>query len=250
MQLVSWNLNGLEDHCLDERTEAAMFQMLLGAPPEKVMLKGIKPNMPDIIVLQEVVERSFYAHIKPHLKAAGFHIYPEAPAERSYFEVIASREAFGETQYQRFSWTEQGRGLSMARLKNGLCVMTAHMESQKSGSAMRVDQAKEISALMTRHSPCVFAGDTNLRKKEWLSLDHTGEKTELKTGIKDAWEALGAPESHKITWKNRHYKARYDRVWTHALGTPTSFETFGKDEIAGIQMPVSDHYALRVSFDF
>ncbi len=239
MELISWNLNGLEDQNLDQRTEAAMFQMLLGAPIEKVMLEGLKPRSPDIIVLQEVVERTFHAHIKPHLKAAGFHIYPDVPTERSYFEIIASKQAFKNISYQNFEWTSQGRGLSIARLENGLTIMTAHMESDKSGSSMRVDQAKEILTLMPKHTPCVFAGDTNLRKKEWLSLDH-GK-------VMDAWEALGASKAHKTTWQNGKYKARYDRIWSQGIRL-NSFETFGQDKIPTISEASSDHRGLRLSF--
>lgn len=239
MQLVSWNLNGLEDGHLDERTEAAMFQILLGAPIEKAMVAGFKPNMPDIIVLQEVVERSFHAHIKKHLKMAGFHLFPDAPTERSYFEIIASREAFEETQYQKFSWTNQGRGLSIGKLESGLTIMTAHMESQKPGSLMRIDQAKEILTIMPEHSPCIFAGDTNLREEEWSSIEK-GEVT-------DAWEVTGSPKAHKVTWQNKVYKARYDRVWTQGL-TIDSFKTFGSNRIKTIKESSSDHKALRVSF--
>ena len=75
MKLISWNLNGLDDRNLDVRTEAAMFQILLGAPIESAVIEGFKPNVPDIILLQEVVERSYHAHVMPHLKAAGFFVF-------------------------------------------------------------------------------------------------------------------------------------------------------------------------------
>jgi len=239
MQLVSWNLNGLEDKHIDERTEAAMFQLLLGAPIEKAMAENFKPNTPDIIVLQEVVERTFHAHIKPHLKAAGFHIYPDAPTERSYFEVIACRQPFKRKSYQTFAWSDQGRGLSTVQLEDGLTIMTAHLESQKPGTLMRIDQAKEILALMPQHSPCIFAGDTNLRKEEWLNLEH-GD-------VIDVWETVGSPKNHKVTWKNEAYKARYDRAWTQDLKIE-NFETFGNNKVAAINESSSDHSAMRVIF--
>ena len=239
MKLISWNLNGLEDAYLDERTEAAMFQMLLGAPIEKAMMEGFKPNSPDIIVLQEVVERTFHAHIKPHLTAAGFHIYAGSSAERSYFEIIASRFPFKSKHYQKFSWSDQGRGLSMVQLENNLSILTAHMESQKPGSSMRIDQAAEILDLMPKNSPCIFAGDTNLRKAEWQALE-TGD-------IIDAWEAQNSPKKYKVTWRNKSYKARYDRAWLHNL-TPVNFEIFGENKIMGVNQASSDHSALRVEF--
>lgn len=239
MQLVSWNLNGLEEKHQDERTEAAMFQILLGAPIEQAIQEGFKPNTPDIIVLQEVVHRTYYAHIKQHLKAAGFHISPKKPTERSYFEVIATRLPIKKYSYQKFSWTEQGRGLSIMLLESGLTIMTAHFESQKPGTLMRIDQAKEVLELMSEHSPCIFAGDTNLRTKEWEDIEH-GE-------VIDSWETTGSPKKYKTTWKSDTYKARYDRAWLHGL-TVNKFETFGDNKIKGINERSSDHYAIRIEF--
>ena len=48
------------------------------------------------------------------------------------------------------------------------------------------------------------------------------------------------------------YKARYDRVWHQGLANKNnikSFETFGKEKVAGIDQRSSDHLALRVIFD-
>ncbi len=240
MKAISWNLNGLEDEGLDMRTEAAMFQMLLGAPLEQAMQPGFKPNMPDIVMLQEVVDRTFTAHLVPHLKRAGFHLFPDAPGERSYFEVIATRLPILGASYTPFEYSGQGRGLSTVHI-DGLTLMTAHMESQKPGKPMRIDQAKSIIEQMTCcKTPCLFAGDTNLRKKEWLSLD-TGV-------IKDAWEAAGSAKLHKTTWQNKHHTARYDRAWTHGLNIK-NFETFGKERVKGLQMRPSDHLAIRIEFE-
>lgn len=238
MKLVSWNLNGLEDRNLDIRTEAAMFQILLGAPIESVMKQGFKPDTPDIVVLQEVVERTYHAHIVPHLKAAGFSIYPESPTERSYFEVVAVRQEIIEKEYTPFSYSDQGRGLTTIRL-DGLTIMTAHLESMKPGASMRIDQAQFILEKMAQQSPCIFAGDTNLRKAEWLGLDHAE--------VKDAWISANSPKSHRTSWQQKNYKARYDRVWTQGIKVE-SFTTFGKEPVVGIDERVSDHFAIRVGF--
>ena len=238
MKLVSWNLNGLEDRFLDERTEAAMFQILLGAPIEKALLKDFKPNSPDLIVLQEVVERSYHAHIAPHLKAAGFSIFPPEIPERSYFEVVAVRGGKIDARYESFEYSEQGRGLTTINC-DGFSVMTAHMESMKPGKHMRVEQAKNILETMKSTGPCIFVGDTNLRKAEWENLEH-GD-------IKDAWTKIGAPETHRMTWYYDNYKSRFDRAWLHQLKLK-SFETFGKDNISTINARPSDHLGLRVEF--
>ncbi|MEE9326680.1 MAG: endonuclease/exonuclease/phosphatase family protein [Cocleimonas sp.] len=239
MKLVSWNLNGLEDHNLDMRTEAAMFEILLGAPIEAAMTEGFKPDSPDIVVLQEVVKRTYHAHIVPHLKAAGFTIYPDKPSERSYFELVAVRNKIIESNYTPFEYSDQGRGLTQIKI-DGLTIMTAHMESMKPGASMRVDQAQSVLDKMAKNNPCIFAGDTNLRKSEWLSLKHAE--------VKDAWISVNSPKEHRTTWQQEKYKSRYDRVWTQNINIK-SFKTIGKGQVALINERASDHYGVRVEFD-
>jgi len=239
MILLSWNLNGLEDHNLDMRTEAAMFEILLGAPIESAMAEGFKPSTPDIVVLQEVVERTYHAHIVPHLKAAGFSIFPEKPSERSYFEVVAVRQKIIESSYTPFEYSDQGRGLTLVKLE-GLTIMTAHLESMKPGASMRIEQAQFVLQKMANHSPCIFAGDTNLRKSEWLALDQSN--------VKDAWVSADSPKAHRTTWQQGKYKSRYSRVWLQDLDVK-SFQTIGKKSVALINERASDHFGMRVEFD-
>lgn len=241
MNLVTWNLNGLEDDNIDIRTETAMFQLLLGMPIEKAAITpNFKPNIPDIVVLQEVVPYTFHTHITPHLKAAGFTIFPEQPSERSYFEVIAVRHPIVESHYSTFSYTQQGRGLSTLSI-NKLTILTAHLESQKAGSSMRVDQAENILTIMNKHKGAIiFAGDTNLRNSEWEDLKPKQ--------VKDAWETTGSAKKHKTTWQDTPYKARYDRVWHKNLEIK-KFELFGTEKVMGIDHTPSDHYGIRVNFD-
>ena len=238
MKLVSWNLNGLEDKYLDERTEAAMFQILLGAPIEQVIVEGFKPNSPDIILLQEVVERSYHAHIVPHLKAAGFLVFPPEIPERSYFEVVAVRGDNINANYESFEYSEQGRGLTTLKLDN-ISIMTAHLESMNPGKHMRVEQAKFILKTMQKVGPCIFAGDTNLRKEEWEKLEHGS--------VQDAWTTAGSAEKHRITWQYEQQKSRFDRAWLYQLNIQ-NFETFGKENIASINTRPSDHLGLRIEF--
>ncbi len=239
MNLVSWNLNGLEDENLDMRTEAAMFNILLGAPIEKAMQPNFKPNTPDIVVLQEVVSRTFHAHLKPHFQAAGFTLFPQAPGERSYFETIAVRHPILKSSYETFEYTQQGRGLSTLSIE-GLTLLTAHLESEKAGASMRLDQAKNILQIMNNHKGAIiFAGDTNLRESEWESLEANN--------VKDAWETTGSNKKYKTTWQKHPYKARYDRVWHQGI-TIKQFETIGQEKVALIEQTPSDHFGIRVNF--
>ena len=238
MKLVSWNINGLEDRELDVRTESALFQLLLGAPIEKAVLPGFKPNSPDIVLLQEVVERSFFAHVKPHLEAAGFTVYPAKPTESSYFEVIGVKSKILDASFIKFPWSDYGRGLTEVKVE-GLTIMTAHMESMKPGAKQRVDQGQFIIDRMQERGPCIFAGDTNLRKAEWAEIN--------KGYVDDAWEYVGSVKKQRTTWKLNNYRARYDRAWVHEVPVK-SFETFGREYIKQINSRPSDHYGIRVEF--
>jgi len=104
---------------------------------------------------------------------------------------------------------------------------------------MRVEQAKFILEEMQKVGPCIFAGDTNLRKVEWEQLAH-GD-------VKDAWIEIGSPETQRMTWHYEQYKSRFDRAWLHQLDIQ-HFETFGKENIATINTRTSDHLGLRVKF--
>lgn len=241
MKLVSWNLNGLEDRHIDERTEAAMFQLLLGAPVEEAFAENFKPDTPDIILLQEVVERSYHAHILPHLKAAGFSVYPKEISERSYFEVMATRLPVLNYSTKKFTSTQQGRELSIIQLENKLTVMTAHMESMEAGSSLRIEQTKYILEKMTQlNTPVIFAGDTNLRDAEWDSL--------ASNTVVDAWESAGSIKKHKTTWQRKKYRARYDRAWLNHI-TLKDFEVIAGNKIPSIQKAASDHHAIRLHFE-
>lgn len=242
MKLVSWNLNGLEERNLDMRSEAAMFQILLGAPIEAAFADGFAANSPDIIVLQEVVDRTYHAHLLPHFKAAGFNVYTDTASERSYFEVIAVREKNAAYSYTPFAWSDQGRGLSVLTLGE-LTIMTAHLESMRGGSPMRLDQAQFVLDQMPRNSPCIFAGDTNLRRAEWQELKH-GD-------IQDAWISSGSPNKYRYTWQHsqkQQYRARYGRIWATPEIKVQEFETFAREKVSEINERASDHLAMRTTF--
>ena len=221
------------------RTEAAMFQILLGAPIEAAIAPDFKPNTPDIILLQEVVERTYHAHVKPHMQAAGFTVFPKEPTERSYFEVVAVRQEILDANYETFEYTQQGRGLTTIKL-DGLTILTAHLESMKPGKHERIDQAQYVIDKMSQLGPCVFAGDTNLRNEEWEGLNHAN--------VIDAWQSVGSPKSHRMTWQQDQRKSRFDRVWAHKVGIK-SFETFAKGNVPTLGVRPSDHYGLRVELD-
>lgn len=234
MRVLSWNLFGLESDRLDERTEAAVFRMLLGADLEQALLQRTMPEPPEVLLLQEVVDRTFHAHLRPHLEAAGYTLFPDQPPARSYFEVIAVRSLpVLRTSMRRFSRTGQGRHLLAVEVQHPagrLSLFTAHLESLKPSAEVRIEQAHEVFDALLACDRAVFGGDTNLRRGE----------AEPPSPLIDAFSALGSPAGHRTTWGN----ARYDRFWLAGI-EPIAFSTFGGDPLP-FGMPASDHLGISL----
>ncbi len=122
MRVTTWNLDGLDDRHLDLRAEAACLTLLL------------RPDPPDVILLQEVVRRSWFAHLRPHLTAAGYTLLPASPdvAGGDYFCAVAVRAGLPirEAAREPFPGSRMGRALWTARLDWGgrdLLVATAEL---------------------------------------------------------------------------------------------------------------------------
>lgn len=224
LRVVSWNLNGLDTDRLDSRMEAACLELLLGVPLADAMRGKPSPPMPDVIALQEVVRRSHLAQLRHHFGAAGFAIEPATPpreegeycllAVRPPWRVESSRAVpFGQSPLGRH-WLEADIAHGADRVR----VLTAHMESLRSGEPARIAQGLELDARLHEDPelPSVFLGDTNLRASEWRALREQGLRA------LDAFEEAGAPAAHRDTWwpPESGRGSRFDRVW---LGSSTAW---------------------------
>lgn len=205
-----------------------------------MLASGTAPPIPDVLMFQEVVDRTLAAHLRPHLTAAGYTILPTRAPEREYYEVIAVRAPSVVVAHDVVALeTEQGRELVevvVEREGRRWLLLTGHLESLRGGARLRMDQAARVLERLRDHGgPAVFAGDTNLRQTE---ADRLGP-------LLDAWEACGSPARHRWTWGQRRSKARFDRVWGHGV-TFHDFGCTGRDAVtAGGDRP-SDHLAVRV----
>ncbi len=236
LDIVTWNLNGLDPTALGPRVEGALFEVLLGGHPERLARNGAPTVAPPAVLLfQEVVEASFYGQILPHLGAAGYVLFPERPpADRTYFEVIAVRERVLEAEQRPFRYSGMGRCLCRVRLE-GFTVFTAHLESLRPGRAARIAQVREVlRAMVEEPNPAVFGGDTNLRAGEAATLAFPPD-------VCDAWEQLGRPAAGARTWG----RARYDQVWLRGL-VACSMSALGCAPVPGVGLRPSDHLGLRV----
>lgn len=249
MRFVTWNIDGLNERALDERTEAAVFTSILGARLDELQSGTAKPKAPpDVLVFQEVVPHTFVAHLSQHLPAGGYTVLPRSAPERQTFEVIAIRQPYVLESHleEPLADSQYGRILHIVDLTddsgNKLRVLTSHFDSGKDSAKIREAQLFQVARHLSTGVPSVFGGDANLRKAEWESTRH-------KLGIIDTWEALGALSSTRYTWQRDEYKARFDRVFTGGGITAKSMVPLGSSELPGLATTISDHVGLLVELE-
>jgi endonuclease/exonuclease/phosphatase family metal-dependent hydrolase len=249
VRFVTWNIDGLNERALDERTEAAVFTSILGARLDQLQSGKAKPSLPpDVIVFQEIVAHTFTAHISQHLPAGDFSVLPTEAPDRQVFEVVAFREPYVLRAYEQVPLvnSEYGRILHIVDLTDGagkdVRVLTGHFDSGKDSGKIRTAQLKQIAEHLLSGVPSVFGGDANMRKAEW-------EAQRDKVGIVDTWEALGELSATRYTWQRDEYKARFDRVFTSPGFKARSMGALGVEKLPGLDATISDHIGLVVELE-
>jgi tyrosyl-DNA phosphodiesterase 2 len=246
LELLTWNLNGLDEAALGPRVEAAVQDVLLGSRLEALLAAGAAPRPPpQVVVFQEVTRAMFHALLRPHLEKAGFTLHPGAPPDRTYFELGAVRAPARvlEHRAEPLDRSQYGRWQHALRLEHAGAtwrVLHAHLDSgpEKATSAIREAQVRAL-AQQLEGGGAVFAGDTNLRDAEW-------RRAREGLALVDAWEAAGSDPSARFTWIGGHRKARFDRVWVTPDVEVRRFELVGDRPVAPGGAPPSDHLGVRV----
>ena len=236
LQLVTWNVAGLDESRLDERSEAQCFAVLLSQP------------RPDVIALQEIVDRSWRAHWKSHLRHAGYRVIPEDPrTDSEYFSLLAVHRDWNVSASgsEALVGSRMGRRLLWAALsgEDRFFVCTGHLDSGREGQSERLAQLSDIARRLSEaEGAAIFAGDTNLRAEEEPLVQGLSALT-------DAWLAAGSPNPLRATWRSGpigsrggasgRARARFDRIYLNART-----ELLSLSSIEGA-MPLSDHIPLR-----
>ena len=252
LKLLSWNIDGLDDRDIRERTEAVCDFIL--------------SRRPHVVFLQEVVNLTWRPLIVSRLEHE-YNCYCSLNPPQRYFNgiLVLKREV-----------TVTGNGLQMLDFRSSmgrhllklsiqfsgvdLDVMTSHLESTRDYREERLRQLRiafeEMTTLQTSNRISIFGGDLNLRDAEMKIVN-------VPPNVVDVWEACGMQERHKfmwdvsendnLNWPHRHRpKIRFDRIYLSpgdgAL-QPLTFELVGKERLPRCKRFPSDHWGLWAEFD-
>ena len=144
----------------------------------------------------------------------GWTLHKRSNTDSVCYVVIASKLAkqTGERTRSKLLESKQGRhSLTLAR--QGMHFITVHAESGR-GLDERDCRALQLQYLARAHESadggaCFLAGDFNLRPGE--------DQVLIDEGWRDsACQFVDVDESDDWTWARGEFRARYDRVYTHA----------------------------------
>ena len=253
LKLLSWNIEGLLDENLEERTEHVCDLILA--------------RKPHVVFLQEVVNQSWGPHIVARLHHT-YHCHPTPNPSKTYYNAILILKEgaviTGGLSTHHFPGSQMGRHLlklPVQILGVDLDVMTTHLETTPKKRDERIRQLSEVFGMMDRSNRMsIFGGDLNLRDAEVIRRDDMPEDAV------DVWEACRRQEEHQYTWDTTENdnlsfvespqqplpRLRLDRIYLNpddgAL-QPKSFELVGKERLPGCGRFASDHWGLWVEFE-
>lgn len=250
-RVITWNIDGLDDHNLKIRTKA--------------VIKIIENENPDIVFLQEVVPKTLN-YIEENLPQ--FKCIPGD--HEGYFTVTMINQFttyYDDHRIIKFPQTTMGRNLLQVDVHIGpskLRLLNSHLESTGEHAEERMNQLR-ISFDELRGTDesvnVIFGGDLNMRDKE---VDQIG----LPNRVHDVWISCGSRKECQWTWDTMRNtnkqmpgkfkpRCRFDRVYfrpatakeSQWVAQPKFFGLIGLQKIANYQCFPSDHWGLLMDFD-
>jgi len=243
--MVSWNIDGLDQHNLKRRTKA--------------VVKTLQNEAVDIVFLQEVIPETF-SYLKSNL--------PDyeclAAKQDNYFVATLLRRGrvyLDKYKVVDFPTSRMYRHLLAVQAHCGsvqMDLLNTHLESTKDHAEERMKQLEQCLGLVSRRPPSstvIFGGDLNMRDKELASIGGLPE------GVKDAWEEMGSKKEVQYTWdlqRNSNLewpgkwkpRCRFDRVYVRqseaSSARAVKFGLVGLQKVEGTQSFPSDHWGVRV----
>ncbi|KAI8488822.1 Tyrosyl-DNA phosphodiesterase 2 [Branchiostoma belcheri] len=247
LNLLTWNIDGLDERNILERTKA--------------VCNTINSLYPDVVFLQEVIPQTF-----AYIEAKCDRYKTIAAGTVGYFTAMLLRKSsitFVSENIHPFPTTQMMRNLLIVKAWFGsvpLCLMTTHLESTKDHAAERKRQLQQVFQVLQQQdqtNTVIVGGDLNLRDTEVAAVGG------LPAGTVDFWEACGSPQQFKFTWdltKNDNLdwsfkfrpKCRFDRVYVRSSRpdqlVPENIKFIGTDRLEGCGRFPSDHWGLLCKF--
>ncbi len=247
--IISWNLDGLDESYLAERT-AAVVNLL------------DKRNY-TVIMLQELIPPTFQ-FIASKLKSKYFPVLGTRNPQFGYFTATflrISHAVYVDHQIVNYPGTNMDRNLLITRCqidRMKLAICNTHLESTAAFASQRVVQLKTCFERCVTFGPewnVIFGGDLNARDSE--------VNGKVPSNMYDLWMKLGSNASSQYTWDLKHNKnkqmpskvqprCRFDRLFYRdsipATVTPEFFGLTGLEKVAGTDCFASDHWGVVAFF--
>jgi endonuclease/exonuclease/phosphatase family metal-dependent hydrolase len=269
LKVLSYNIDGLNEHSIPYRTQ--------------VILGMILSQSPDVIQLQEVVRESF-ALLRSSLDANGYVCSGISPQFAHYFIMTAlkksrfSQHRFTLEEFRGAATSQQGRLLLVTRAKlDGAfdCLLVnCHLESTGAAfkspeSQTRVAQLQQGLHLLINHDPhgpSLLSGDLNIRDQEasyvlkGFPLHHDSHDSRIvdiakvlqrgRSPLSPTWVMPGNP---KVSWRFDRMYIPTDIPSIYPRWRVERLDVVGSDDIAdeddGAPYPTaSDHRGLLATF--
>ncbi|XP_065641651.1 tyrosyl-DNA phosphodiesterase 2 isoform X1 [Hydra vulgaris] len=248
LKVLSWNIDGLDDRCFDQRASG--------------ICSIINTHYPDVVMLQEVLDEHLVI-FEQFCQKYSFFPYKNS----NYFNMIMLKKDINIVMIkfnpELFKNSKMDRSLLKCEIlfySHPFLIMTTHLESLSDNSVVRIEQMSSCLETILKTSLSnfvIFAGDLNIREHELKSINCMFAKDTCN----DAWESAGKDSSKRFTWdvllndnksfQGKYPRARYDRMYyrdsNKIQAIVSAFELVGTHRDKCGLFP-SDHFGILVSF--
>lgn len=247
--LISWNVDGLDQNNLAERTVA--------------VVDLLEKRNYTIIMFQELILAT-YEYISSRLKLKYLPVRGTNNPYSEYFTATFLRinhAAYVDHQIVNFPDTIMNRNLLITRCRIDnikLVVCNTHSESMAAYASQRMAQLKICFERCLTFAPewnVIFGGDLNARDNE--------VRGKVPSNMCDVWIKCGSNSSSKYTWdlalntnkrmpNKQQPRCRFDRIY-YRESVPVSvrpefFGITGLEKVPGTDSFPSDHWGVAVLF--
>lgn len=209
---------------------------------------------PSVICLQEVTHQ-MYTTFADKLGNIGYMSsfkdskQYQKVATSGYGVVIFSKIPLVSVRVSPFMKTKMGRYFIIAKLQNGINIITTHLESMPQYAETRQEQIRQIMEIVPMIKDVIWTMDSNLTNRNGDTFPENS--------LNDCYHIAGSPATARFTYDAKtnsnilnKYQSRLDRIYYQSSKlAQTKFELTGNYNIPTTKAPPSDHYGILAEFD-